>query len=141
MGGGRAGIVKTLDAERTLESRGAVPVAGSAVAGAGSAATSAVVAACCVPVVSPLLVGVVGASGAAWLAGLRPWAPYLLGGGLLLLLFAYRRLRHVRSCRAGGDGVPEAAPRARRYTATRLLLAAATLVWLGSAVAYLLLTV
>jgi mercuric ion transport protein len=37
------------------------------------------------PVIAPAFVSVLGASGAAWAAGLKPYSPYLLVGSLLLL--------------------------------------------------------
>lgn len=72
---------------------GAVVAAGG---GVGAAVVAALASACCVgPVVAPLFVSVLGASGAAWAAGLKPYGPYLLLGSLLLLgagfWGAYRR--------------------------------------------------
>lgn len=122
------------------EGSGAGQASAAALAGAGAAATSAAAAACCVPVVSPLLVGAVGASGAVWLAGLRPWAPYLLGGAFLLLAYAYWSLRRASRCAPGpGTAGSPAARRRWRPALTRILLAGATVIWLASAVAYALL--
>ncbi|MGH7583221.1 MAG: hypothetical protein ACREL5_08365, partial [Gemmatimonadales bacterium] len=54
--------------------------AGAAAAGTSAAVGAASAAACCAtPVLSPLIVGVLGASGAVALAGLKPYAPYLMG--------------------------------------------------------------
>lgn len=60
---------------------------GAAAAGAGSALAAVLASSCCVPVLAPLIVAVLGASGAAWAAGLKPYSPYLLAGSLALLLF------------------------------------------------------
>lgn len=119
-------------------SGGAGSVAGSAVAGAGAAVTAAAAAACCVPVVSPFLIGVLGVSTAVWLAGLRPWAPYPLGAAFLLLLYAYWSLRRWRRC-ARHSGAAASAPRSWLPTVTRVLLVGATAVWLASAIAFVLL--
>ena len=86
---------------------------GAAVAGAGSGLVAVLASSCCVgPVIAPLVVGVLGASGAAWAAGLKPYSPYLLLGSLALLLYglwmAYkpRPACSPEGCRAGtGHGV------------------------------------
>jgi len=70
--------------------------AGAAITGAGSALGATAASACCLgPAISPLLVSLLGASGAAWAASLKPYSLYLLGGALLFLLYgfwsAYRR--------------------------------------------------
>lgn len=108
--------------------------AGAAVASASAAATATAAAACCVPVLSPLIVGALGATGAAWLTGLKPWAPFLLAGGLLLLLYAVKTLRRVRQC-----GV-YAHSRSARWIGrgSALLLGISVLAWVASVLAYLL---
>ena len=118
--------------------RTAGQTAGAAGAGAGAAAAATAAVACCVPVVSPLLVAALGASGAAWITGLKPWAPYLLGVALFLLLFSFWRLRRSPSCRTAGE---ESSRTWVRWLerATPLLLAISTIVWLGSFVGYLIL--
>jgi mercuric ion transport protein len=56
--------------------------------GAGSALAAVLASSCCVgPVLAPLIVAALGASGAAWAAGLKPYSPYLLAGSFALLLF------------------------------------------------------
>jgi hypothetical protein len=61
---------------------------GAASAGAGSALAAVVASSCCVgPVIAPLIVAALGASGAAWAAGLKPYSPYILAGSLAFLLF------------------------------------------------------
>ena len=127
MVGGSRGGVRVSDSD-------SAKVAGAAIASAGAAATATAAAACCVPVVSPLLVAAIGASGAAWVTGLKPWAPFLLAGGLLLLLYAFRTVRRVRRCEAGAP--PPLRPWIGR--GTLLLLGLSALVWIGSVVAYFL---
>ncbi|MFL6236870.1 MAG: mercuric transporter MerT family protein [Thermoanaerobaculia bacterium] len=71
----------------TLRKRRPYGALGAAAAGAGSALAAAFAGSCCIPVIAPLVVAVLGASGAAWTAGLQPYSPYLLIGSLTLLLF------------------------------------------------------
>lgn len=115
---------------------GATGAAGATVASTGAAATATAAAACCVPVLSPLLVTVLGASGAAWITGLKPWAPYLLAGSLVLLLYALWRLRRARRCRVDGDPSPAGWGKMLDRT-TPILLGLAAAVWLASLSAYL----
>jgi hypothetical protein len=61
---------------------------GAATAGAGSALAAVLASSCCVgPVIAPFVVAVLGASGAAWAAGLKPYSPYILAGSLAFLLY------------------------------------------------------
>jgi hypothetical protein len=61
---------------------------GAATAGAGSALAAVLASSCCVgPVIAPFIVAVLGASGAAWAAGLKPYSPYILAGSLAFLLY------------------------------------------------------
>lgn len=110
---------------RTLIQRAAAT--GAAVAGGGAAAGAATAAACCVgPVVSPLIVAVLGASGAASVAGLKPFTPYLLIGSLLVLGYGFRLVyRRPKSC-------PVDAPRTRSPLWIRIVLWASAAVWLAS---------
>lgn len=109
---------------------------GAAVASTGSAGSAAAAAACCVPVLSPLLVGVLGAGGAVWVAGLKPYSPYLLGGGLLLLVYAFWRVYgRASSCEA--DGSTASLPRWTGVVVLTVLWISAA-VWVASAAAYLL---
>ena len=52
---------------------------GAAGTGAGAAALATAVTACCVPVLAPVLVTVLGVSGAVWAAGLKPYSLVILG--------------------------------------------------------------
>ena len=121
----------TLDniTKRALREAGA---GGAASAGAGAAAalTAAAAGACCVsPVLSPIIVGVLGASGAAWAAGLKPYSPYLLAGSLALLGYGFWTVYRQPRCAPDG-GVPPA-PRSRRWV--RIMLWSAALLWTASA--------
>ncbi|MGH7634447.1 MAG: hypothetical protein ACRENC_12005, partial [Gemmatimonadaceae bacterium] len=69
---------------QTARNVGAV---GAAATGAGAAVVMLVAGACCVsPVLAPLIVGVLGASGAVWAASLKPYGWWILGlAGLALV--------------------------------------------------------
>lgn len=57
-----------------------IGAAGAAVSGAGAALVATAATACCAgPVVAPLIVAVLGASGAAWAAGLKALQPVAAG--------------------------------------------------------------
>jgi mercuric ion transport protein len=116
-----------------------VGTAGAAVAGGGAAVGAAAASACCVgPVISPLIVSVLGAGGAAWAAGLKPYSPYLLGGALIPLLYGFWAVyRRPRACATtDGTRVRERSPiwlRAILWTAGALWLTAlAANLFLGS---------
>ncbi|HEX8724531.1 MAG TPA: hypothetical protein VF737_03970 [Gemmatimonadaceae bacterium] len=104
--------------------------AGAAVAGTGAAIGAVTAAVCCVsPVISPLIVAVLGAGGAVALAGLKQYAPYLMGGSLLALGYGF----WVVYRRPAACAVPGARPRPRRWI--RLVLWGAAAIWVASAVA------
>lgn len=116
-----------------MGSRGA-GTTGAAVTSAGGSLTATAAVACCVPVLSPLLVGVLGASGAAWVSGLRPYSPYLLLGSLGLLAYAFWRVYGP-----GGACETESPPAPRRVWLARITLAllwVSTVVWAAGVVAY-----
>jgi hypothetical protein len=83
-------------------------VLGAGVAGAGSALVAIVASSCCVgPAVAPLVVAVLGASGAAWAASLKPYSPYLLAGSLAFLLYGFWMTYRVRpACALEGCSPP-----------------------------------
>ncbi|MBI4501681.1 MAG: hypothetical protein HY700_11020 [Gemmatimonadetes bacterium] len=113
------------------------PAPAIAAAASGTAAIAAAgAAACCMgPATSPLIVAAFGASGAAWLAGLKPYAPYLLVGALAALVCAFRSVRRERRACAS-QPVSKL-----RLLATRLSLVVlwtSAVMWLGAEVAYLL---
>ena len=67
-----------------------VSALGAATTGIGAAIVALVAGACCVsPILAPLIVGVLGASGAVWAAGLKPWVWWILGGSFVCLAFGF----------------------------------------------------
>ncbi len=112
-----------------------IGAAGAAVAGTGAATTAAAAAACCIgPISGPLLVGVIGASGAAWVSGLQPYAPYLLAAGLGFLVLGFRSIYRSRS-----ECAVDEQPSRLRIWIGRLsvgLLWGSAVVWLGSTIAF-----
>lgn len=63
-----------------------VGAVGAATTGVGAALVTLVAGACCVsPVVAPLIVGILGASGAVWVASLKPYAWWILAAAGLAL--------------------------------------------------------
>src|SRR4051812_41894175 len=60
----------------------------SATGGVAAALLTLVSAACCVsPIIAPIIVGALGASGAVWAAGLKPYGAWILGAALVFLVF------------------------------------------------------
>lgn len=110
--------------------------AGAAVSGAGAALVATAAAACCTgPVLAPLIVGILGASGAAWAAGLKPYGPWLLGGSLLLLAYGFWSVYRVpKRCDAHG-----AARERLSGVAVRAVLWVASLFWIVATAANLFL--
>lgn len=111
----------------TLWSLGAL---GTASSGVGASLASAVAAACCVgPVAAPLVISVLGAGGAAWAAGLKPYSPYILAlAGLMLGTGFWSVYRSGAAC-----AVPRGAGRGPWvHRLVKGVLWAATLVWLVS---------
>ncbi len=92
--------------------------------GAGAAALATAASACCVPVLAPLLVSVLGVSGAIWATRLAPYGPAILAGSALLLGYGFLAVYRRRPQPAG------AVCPARRPRSIRLLLWASLLVWL-----------
>lgn len=86
-----------------LEAAGAV---GSASLSVGAAAGAVVASVCCVgPVVAPIVVGLLGAGGAAWAASLKPYRAYLLLGSFVMLLLGFgMAYRRQRGCDPGQRG-------------------------------------
>ena len=63
---------------------------GAATTGLGAAIVTLVAGACCVsPVLAPLIVGVLGASGAVWAASLKPYTWWILGVSGVALVGAF----------------------------------------------------
>lgn len=78
---------------------------GAGATGAGAALVAVFASSCCVPVIAPLIVAVLGASGAAWAAGLKPYSPYILAGSLALLLYGLWTVYRPRPA-CGPEGCP-----------------------------------
>ena len=78
---------------------------GAGSTGLGAAIIALIAGTCCVsPVLAPLIVGVLGASGAAWAAGLEPYSVYILAATLLLLAFGFWSVYRTRNdCVVGGS--------------------------------------
>jgi len=75
--------------------------------GFGAALVTIVAGTCCVsPVLAPLIVGVIGAGGAAWAAALKPYSNYILAGSLLLLAGGFWSAYRPRSQCIVGTDVP-----------------------------------
>jgi hypothetical protein len=76
-GGPRPGFVTTPQPSGTARDLGTV---GAATTGIGAALMTIVGGTCCVsPIISPIIVGVLGAGGAVWAAGLKPYSWWILG--------------------------------------------------------------
>lgn len=108
--------------------------AGAAISGAGAALVATAATACCSgPIVAPLIVTILGASGAAWAAGLKPYSPWLLGASFLALIYGFRlAYRKVATCDMGTT--------VRRPMSTRLVrgvLWVSAVLWLAAVVANL----
>ncbi len=109
------------------DSRSETGVVGVAAAGAGAAALATAASACCLPVVAPLVVAVLGAGGAAWAAGFKPYSFAILAAAGLLLAYGYRVVYRPRTAAAG-----EACP-VGRPLAPRLVLRIAMALWVLAA--------
>jgi hypothetical protein len=79
--------------------------AGTATAGVGAAVTATLASVCCTgPVVAPIVVGLLGATGAAAAAGLKPYTPYLFALSLVMLAIGFRIVYAAkRSCITAGS--------------------------------------
>lgn len=108
---------------------------GATAGGAGAALLSTATAACCIPVVAPVLVSVLGVGGAVWAAGLRPYSPYVLAASGVLLAYAFRAV-YRRRPPSSGASCPTGRPRA-----VRIVLWASGLLWLLALGLHLLLLI
>lgn len=106
---------------------------GAATSGVAAAALAGASAACCTgPVLAPIVVAVLGASGAAWAAGLKPYTPYLFVVSGAFLAFGYwMTYRRRPACRVDG---PARSGRSHQtiQNLARGMLWVSFLVWLGS---------
>jgi hypothetical protein len=105
-----------------------VAAVGAAAAGAGGALVATAASACCAgPVLAPLVVGLLGASGAAWAAGLKPYSAWILSGAAVMLAFGFFSVYRARPVCT----VP--APRARGgQMLVRLLLWVSAALWIAA---------
>lgn len=110
---------------RSLPGSGELAAVGAASTGVGAALLATVTAACCSgPVLAPLVVAVLGAGGAAWAAGLKPYTPWLFAGSLALLGVGFRMAY-------GSPGTCDGACR-RSHPLVRGVLWVAAAVWLAA---------
>ena len=111
---------------------------GAGSTGFGAALVTIVAGTCCVsPVLAPLIVGVLGAGGAAWAAGLKPYSSYILAASLLLLAGGFWSAYRPRTlCVAGTVFRP---PRWMSRLSKGVLWAGAVC-WAGAVVVHLTLS-
>lgn len=104
--------------------------AGAAVVGAGVSVGATAAAACCIgPVAAPLIVGLLGAGGAAWAASLRPYSLYILAAALIPLAGGFW-LTYRGPADAREGGAPSCRPRPPLWL--RLVLWSAAMLWVVS---------
>ena len=72
-----------------MDSREHLSAWGAAGTGAGAAALATAATACCVPVLAPLLISVLGVGGSVWAAGLKPYSLVILALSGVLLSFGF----------------------------------------------------
>ncbi|MBC5826332.1 MAG: hypothetical protein GIW99_01350 [Candidatus Eremiobacteraeota bacterium] len=103
---------------------------GTATAGVGAAVTATLASVCCTgPVIAPIVVGLLGAAGAAAAAGLKPYTPYLFAGSLAMLAFGFWTVNRARkSCAVGAP--LRLVPFSLRFSRAVLWLAAG--LWVAS---------
>ena len=94
------------DKRHEPSSAGALGAAAAAASGAGAAVVATVAAACCAtPALAIFTVSLLGASGAATAAGLKPYAPWMLAGSALAIGYGFwARARAMRTCVPKGIG-------------------------------------
>jgi hypothetical protein len=90
------------------------------------------------PVLAPLIVGAIGAGGAAWAAGLKPYSTYILAASLLLLAGGFWSAYRPRTlCAAGTD---ESRPPRWMSRLSKGVLWAGAVCWVGAVVVHLTLS-
>lgn len=96
---------------------------GATVGSLAAGLTSTAASICCI---GPLAITLLGVNGAIVAAGIKPYRPYLLGGSLLMLVFASWRVYGRRAGREarGSESCPVVAPRW-----TKIILWAAVALW------------
>lgn len=119
----------TADESPSREGARSLGAAGAAASGASAALLSAASAVCCTgPGIATVVVTVLGAGGAAWAAGLKPYSPYLSAASLVLIGFGFWSTRRRGGCALSPT---RAALWSRRVA--RAMLWLASLVWVVSA--------
>jgi MerT mercuric transport protein len=104
--------------------------------GAGSALLAMLASACCIsPILAPLIVSVIGVSGAVWIAGIRPYSPYIFGVSFLLLLYGYW-IAYWQAPNCDGESC-----RVRPKRNIQISLWAAAILWAVSLISYLYLSI
>jgi hypothetical protein len=101
-----------------------------AAGGVGMAGLATAAGACCVPVIAPTVVAVLGAGGSAWAAGLGPWSPWILMTAGACIGLAHWRLRRPAVGVSSGPEAEGGACSPRVPGAVTLAVWGATLVWL-----------
>ena len=87
---------------RTARDAGAL---GAATTGLGAALITILAGTCCVsPILAPLIVGVLGASGAVWAASLKPYGWWILGMAAIALGAGFWTVYRPRVACEIGDG-------------------------------------
>jgi len=116
------------------ESAGAIATASTGIA---SALLTVVAGACCVsPVLAPILVGVLGASGAVWAAGLKPYGWWILGASAAFLALGFWSVYRPRPTCSIADTRP---PRRGLDLVAKLSLWVGAVFWVAGATVRVLL--
>ena len=106
---------------------------GAGSTGLGASIITLIAGTCCVsPVLAPLIVGVLGASGAAWAAGLKPYSVYILAATFLLLVFGFWSVYRPRNDCIVGSSVSATPHWIGRLSKGVLWIGAAC--WLGAVI-------
>ncbi len=95
----------------------------AATTGAGAAVLATAATACCVPILAPLLVSVLGVSGAIWAANLEPYSLLILLASALVLAYGFWAVYRVRPV-AEGELCPT-----KRPLPIRTILLFSALLW------------
>lgn len=74
---------------------------GAAGVGLGATVAATLATACCVPILAPLIVAVLGVSGAVWAAGLKPYSPHILTASLAVLAYGFWTIYRPRQVPEG----------------------------------------
>lgn len=121
-------------ASGVAETAGAIATASTGIA---SAVLTLVAGACCVsPVLAPIIVSVLGASGAVWAAGLKPYGWWILGASAVFLALGFWSVYRRRAACSIAD-----MPRPKRVLdrVAKLSLWVGAVFWVAGAMVRLLL--